>query len=76
MVAMPGDISVRVRQLELSSQSNRDSIVAHEKLCTERYGNINESVSSIKGILKWYLGVTTTGMAGILVKLLFFPGGS
>lgn len=63
----------RLREVESDTRSNSERIVAHEMLCAERYKNIGDSIGSIKSILQWAGGALVVGMAGILVRLVFFP---
>lgn len=69
------EFSARVRTLELASQSNADRLEAHEDICAERYKNIHESISAIRGDSKqtnrYLLGIGIAALAG-LAKLVFF----
>lgn len=73
------DYSARLRKLELESQSNMDGLEAHESICAERYRNIHEGMEAIredsKQTNRYLIGIgmlLITGMAGVLVNLVFF----
>lgn len=51
--------------LKLAEQNEND-IESHEKLCAERYGNINNSIREIKDILKWAGGAAFAIILGLL----------
>ena len=74
MVAIPESFDGRLREVEFSSRSNEDKLNAHEDLCAERYKNIHESIGDINRTVRWAAASLLTGMAAILVKLLFFAG--
>jgi len=57
--------SVAHQALKLA-EKNEGDIVAHEKLCAERYGNINDSIREIKGFLKWVGGSAFLIIIGLL----------
>lgn len=76
------ELYARVREAEHGVLTTRLGLASHERECGIRYGhintsiqNINSSVDSMKNILLWVGGALLAGMAGILVKLVFFPGG-
>jgi hypothetical protein len=71
-MSVPEDFSARVRKLELDTQSTSDRIKSHEEICAERYSDIRESIRGMRSILVKAAGLLVTGMAGILVKLVFF----
>ena len=77
------DIEQRLREVENEASAATMQISAHEKLCAERYAGIEKShkamSSEIRGInanLRWAAITLLTGMAAIIVKLQFFPGGN
>jgi hypothetical protein len=74
MSAVPDDFSARLRRLELDSQANANRIRSHEEICAERYANINDNIRGMRSILVKAAGLLIAGMAGILVKLVFFGG--
>lgn len=73
MAAVTESFDDRLRDVELSSQRNTDRIGSHEELCAERYKTINESIASMQSVLMKVGALLLTGMAGVLVKLVFFP---
>lgn len=73
MSAAVEEFDERLRDVELSTQSNKDRIGSHEELCAVRYQNINDSIAGINNTLKWAAGGLIVGMLGILVRLVFFP---
>ena len=72
MATSVDDYSQRLRTVELAAQSAGDRIRSHEDICAERYRAINENIGAMRSILVKAAGLMITGMAGILVKLVFF----
>ena len=56
----------RIRELELK-------FATHEAVCAERYKGIREDLTSFQKIIARVGYGLIVGMAGILVKLVFFP---
>lgn len=73
LMASPELFDERLRDVELVSQRNTDRIGSHEELCAERYKTINDSIASMQSVLMKVGALLLTGMAGVLVKLVFFP---
>ena len=72
MAATAERLDERLRDVESDSRSNRERITAHEDICAERYRNINESIVGMRSILLKVAFLLLTGMAGVLIKLVFF----
>ena len=64
----------RLREVELSAQSNADALEGHEEVCAERYKGIKDSLDKLNRVVSWASTALITGMAALLLKLLFFPG--
>lgn len=73
MAITRSDFDERLRDVELIGQRNTDRIDSHEELCAARYDAINDSLAGMKSILTKVGFLLLTGMAGIIVKLVFFP---
>lgn len=73
MTAVIEGFDDRLREVELSNQRNTDRISAHEDICAVRYQGINDSLESLKSVLLKVGFLLLTGMAGVLIKLVFFP---
>lgn len=73
MAAVTEGFDDRLREVELHTQRNADRISSHEELCAERYKTINDSIASMQSVLMKVGALLLTGMAGVLVKLVFFP---
>ena len=56
----------------LTVQSVAAALETHERVCAQRYGNIADRLGNIESIAGKAAAVLMCGMAGILVKLLFF----
>lgn len=67
------EFDVRLREVELVTQRNTDRIGSHEEICSERYKTINDSIAGMKAVLLKVGFLLLTGMAGVLIKLVFFP---
>ena len=63
----------RLRAAEDVGMRNTLGLNAHEKECALRYVHINDSITRMTNILLWLGATVLAGMAGILVKLQFFP---
>ena len=48
-------------EVRQQSNENRNALETHERVCAERYANINSAIADIKGILKW-AGTTLFGL--------------
>ena len=72
MASVAEAIEERLRDVQLSTQSNRDKLESHEEICAVRYASINDSIGDINRNMRWAAVSLLTGMAAILVKLLFF----
>ena len=73
MAAVTEGFDDRLREVELHTQRNADRISSHEDLCAIRYQGINDSLENLKSVLLRVGFLLLTGMAGVLVKLVFFP---
>lgn len=73
MAAVSEGFDERLRDVELTTQRNHDRITAHEDICAVRYQGINDSLTNLRAILLKVGFLLLTGMAGVLVKLVFFP---
>jgi hypothetical protein len=73
MAATMERLDERLREVESDSRSNRERITAHEDICAERYENINDSIAGMRSVLLKVAFLLLTGMAGVLIKLVFFP---
>ena len=73
MAAVTEGFDDRLREVELSNQRNTDRISSHEDICAVRYQGINDSLASMRSVLLKIGFLLLTGMAGVLVKLVFFP---
>lgn len=66
----------RLAAVEREALTNTVKLSEHEKQCAERYDGIRSDIRSIRGTMLWVGCGLIAGMAGILVKLVFFPSGS
>lgn len=74
MASTSNEIYDRLRDVEDASLRNTLGLQSHEKECAIRYAGIQESVTGIKNVLMWVGGALLVGMAGVLVRLVFFSG--
>ncbi len=66
----------RVQAAEQSNLRNELGLGSHEKECAIRYGHINQTMGAIKRDMRLAivaLIATLASVAGLLIKLLFFP---
>jgi len=76
MSATAEDFELRLRDVQRDAQLEARLAVSrldsHEAICAERYKTINAALDGFNRNFRWATITLLTGMAAILVKLLFF----
>ncbi len=79
MSAIPAEMEARLREVERDANTSLTRMDGHEKLCAERYNGIiathqrlESGLGRISGRLISIGILLLAGMAGILIKLVFF----
>ena len=72
MAATVERLDERLREAESDTQSANERLMSHEAICAERYGTINANIAAINRTVTMAAVTLITGMAAILVRLLFF----
>jgi hypothetical protein len=76
MASEAAELFQRMQVAEQNNLRNSLGLQSHEKECAIRYGHINQTMRAIKRDMR--LGIlaligTLASVAGLLIKLVFFP---